>query len=364
MEKFEIVKAYEDFSTRIEKIKDVLKIDQMNKQIDDLNGEMLEATFWDDPKHASNVIAKCNKLKDELSTVKELESLLEEISIVLDLNDATLFDDASLSVSNLNKKLDEFENALLLSDEFDSCNAIIELHPGAGGTEAQDWCLMLFRMYKRYAERSNFKFEVIDYLDGEEAGIKSVTFTISGTNAFGLLKGEGGVHRLIRISPFDSSARRHTSFAACNIMPEVDERIDIEIKDADLRIDTYHSSGAGGQHINKTDSAVRITHLPTGIVVCSQSQRSQIQNREFAMKVLKARLYQRELEEKAKQKKEAASELLENGWGSQIRSYILQPYLQVKDHRTGFESNQPYDVLDGNLDEFISSYLHWVKQVK
>ena len=221
---------------------------------------------------------------------------------------------------------------------------------------------MLFRMYKRYAERNNYKVELIDYEEGNEAGIKSVTINISGKYAYGMLKGESGVHRLVRISPFDAASRRHTSFVSCNVIPNINQEIEIEMKDEDLRIDTYHSSGAGGQHINKTDSAVRITHLPTGIVVCCQNQRSQIQNREKAMQILKAHLYRMEKEAQDKKKKEAAGELLENGWGSQIRSYILHPYSLVKDHRTGVESTQPNAVLDGDLDAFLIGYLQWIKQ--
>lgn len=260
------------------------------------------------------------------------------------------------------KELSDLEIEMLLSDEFDENNAIISIHPGSGGTESQDWALMLYRMYKRYAERNNLKFEVIDYEDGQEAGIKSTTFTISGEFAYGMLKGENGVHRLVRISPFDSAARRHTSFASVMVIPEVDDSIDIEINESDVRVDTYHSSGAGGQHINKTDSAVRLTHIPTGIVVCSQSQRSQIQNREKAWEVLKARLYQRELEIKAQKKQEVVDSQGENGWGSQIRSYVLHPYSMVKDHRTNTESSNPSNVLDGDLDNFIDSYLHFIKK--
>ncbi len=291
-------------------------------------------------------------------------SKLEEIIIVLELDDESLYDDCENSIRSLNKELETFENELLLSDEFDMKNAIIELHPGAGGTESQDWALMLYRMYKRYAEKHKYNLELIDYQEASDAGIKSVTFLVSGKYAYGMLKGESGVHRLVRISPFDSSARRHTSFASCSVTPEFDDDIEIEILEEDLRIDTYRASGAGGQHINKTDSAVRITHLPTGIVVCSQSQRSQIQNREKAMMILKSRLYQLELELMEKQKKSVVGELSENGWGSQIRSYILHPYSLVKDHRTNFESNQPQVILDGELDDFISSYLKWSKMEK
>lgn len=284
--------------------------------------------------------------------------------IALELDDEDLFALVEENINNLEKELKLFENELLLNEEFDKKNAILELHPGAGGTESQDWALMLYRMYKRYAERHNFKFELIDYQEGNEAGIKSVTFSMNGKHAYGMLKGESGVHRLVRISPFDSASRRHTSFVSCTVIPDIDEAIEINIADEDIRVDTYRASGAGGQHINKTDSAVRITHIPTGIVVCSQSQRSQIQNREKAMQVLKSRLYQKEFEAQENKKKEAAGEMMENGWGSQIRSYILHPYALVKDHRTNIESSQPQNVLDGDLDEFLTSYLQWIKNSK
>ena len=284
--------------------------------------------------------------------------------IALELDDEDLFALVEENINNLEKELKLFENELLLNEEFDKKNAILELHPGAGGTESQDWALMLYRMYKRYAERHNFKFELIDYQEGNEAGIKSVTFSMNGKHAYGMLKGESGVHRLVRISPFDSASRRHTSFVSCTVIPDIDEAIEINIADEDIRVDTYRASGAGGQHINKTDSAVRITHIPTGIVVCSQSQRRQIQNREKAMQVLKSRLYQKEFEAQENKKKEAAAEMMENGWGSQIRSYILHPYALVKDHRTNIESSQPQNVLDGDLDEFLTSYLQWIKNSK
>ncbi len=273
-----------------------------------------------------------------------------------------MFSSSDKELNNFVKELNDLETEMLLNDELDTNNAIITLHPGSGGTESQDWALMLYRMYKRYAERHNFKFELIDYEDGQEAGIKSATFTISGEFAYGLLKSENGVHRLVRISPFDSAARRHTSFSSVVVIPDVNEEIEIEIKDEDIRIDTYHSSGAGGQHINKTDSAVRLTHIPTGIVVCSQSQRSQIQNREKAFQILKARLYQRELDIQASKRQELADSQSENGWGSQIRSYILHPYSMVKDHRTNCESSNPQSILDGDLDQFIDEYLHFIKK--
>ena len=240
----------------------------------------------------------------------------------------------------------------------------MELHPGAGGTESQDWALMLYRMYKRYAERNNFDFELLDYQEASDAGIKSVTFAVKGPNAYGILKGEKGVHRLVRISPFDSNARRHTSFVACNVMPEIDDNVEIVINPEDIKIDTYRSSGAGGQNVNKTESAVRITHIPTGIVVNCQNERSQIQNRERAMQVLKSKLYQKMLEEKENLKKNIGTPITDNAFGSQIRSYVLHPYAMVKDHRTNVESSSPSNVLDGDLELFLNAYLKWYKSTK
>lgn len=362
MEKYEIVKARDDFSKRINDINKLIEYDKLDERISELEKEMSKDDFWSNQQKASSIINKNNGLKELKSTYLSLVSKLEEINIVLELDEEDLFEEVEKNIKDLEKALTTFETRLLLNDEFDENDAILELHPGAGGTESQDWALMLFRMYKRYAERNNYKVELIDYEEGNEAGIKSVTINISGKYAYGMLKGENGVHRLVRISPFDAASRRHTSFVSCNVIPNINQEIEIEIKDEDLRIDTYHSSGAGGQHINKTDSAVRITHLPTGIVVCCQNQRSQIQNREKAMQILKAHLYRMEKEAQDKKKKEAAGELLENGWGSQIRSYILHPYSLVKDHRTGVESTQPNAVLDGDLDAFLIGYLQWIKQ--
>lgn len=362
MEKYEIVKARDDFSKRINDINKLIEYDKLDERISELEKEMSKDDFWSNQQKASSIINKNNGLKELKSTYLSLVSKLEEINIVLELDEEDLFEEVEKNIKDLEKTLTTFETRLLLNDEFDENDAILELHPGAGGTESQDWALMLFRMYKRYAERNNYKVELIDYEEGNEAGIKSVTINISGKYAYGMLKGESGVHRLVRISPFDAASRRHTSFVSCNVIPNINQEIEIEIKDEDLRIDTYHSSGAGGQHINKTDSAVRITHLPTGIVVCCQNQRSQIQNREKAMQILKAHLYRMEKEAQDKKKKEAAGELLENGWGSQIRSYILHPYSLVKDHRTGVESTQPNAVLDGDLDAFLIGYLQWIKQ--
>jgi peptide chain release factor 2 len=271
--------------------------------------------------------------------------------------DPELQADLEKELLEFTERMNQFELELLLNGPYDKNNAILELHPGAGGTESQDWCSMLLRMYTRWAEQKGFKVEVLDYLPGDEAGVKSVTLSIKGHNAYGYLKAEKGVHRLVRISPFDAAGRRHTSFVSCEVMPEIDDSIEIEIRSEDLRVDTYRASGAGGQHINKTSSAVRITHIPTGIVVASQAQRSQIQNRETAMNMLRAKLYQKQVEEQEKKLAEIRGEQKEIGWGSQIRSYVFHPYSMVKDHRTNTETGNVQAVMDGEIDPFIDAYL-------
>lgn len=361
MEKYEIVKALDAFQKRLNDLKDVLQVPHILESIKEAETMMSSPTFWDNPKMASKVGEKIRDLKENLNLIENLTKEYDDLAVILELNDQSLFDEADEMVHHLDKHLEEAEINVLLDDEYDHLNAIMELHPGAGGTESQDWALMLFRMYKRYAERNHFSFELIDYQEANDAGIKSVTMMIKGKNAYGTLKGEKGVHRLVRISPFDANKRRHTSFAACNVMPEIIDDETIEIKPEDLRIDTYRSSGAGGQHVNTTDSAVRITHLESGIVVCCQNERSQILNRERAMQVLKAKLYQKMQEEKENLKRNIGAPMLDNAFGSQIRSYILHPYAMVKDHRTNFESANPNDVLDGNLDDFIHNYLKWSK---
>ncbi len=357
MEKFEIVKAKDDFCKRLDAIKKVIDFDNLNIKIKKLETKMLADDFWSDQKNASKIINECNELKENLKTYEKLVSDLEEISLVLELEDEELYLVVEDNINNLEKHLKMFENELLLNGEFDKKNAILELHPGAGGTESQDWALMLYRMYKRYAERHNFKFELIDYQEGNEAGIKSVTFSIIGKNAYGMLKGEGGVHRLVRISPFDSSKRRHTSFASVDVSPVFEDIGDVTILDEDIRIDTYRASGAGGQHINKTDSAVRITHIPTGIVVSCQTERSQIQNRERCMNMLKSKLYQLEMEKKQKELQEIKGEQKLIEWGSQIRSYVFCPYNLVKDHLTNYETSDVEGVMNGDIKDFIYAYL-------
>lgn len=364
MEKYEIIKHIENFKKRINDIYEVLNISNLEEEIHNNDEIMLKDEFWSNPKDATILVQKTNDLKETLKTIKLLQKEYDDIELILELNDDELMLGIEDLIDALNKKLENFEIKLLLNEKYDSLNAILELHPGAGGTESQDWALMLYRMYKRYAERNNFTFELIDYLEANDAGIKSVTFLIKGKNAYGTLKGEKGVHRLVRISPFDSNARRHTSFAACNVTPEINDEIEVKINLEELKIDTYRSSGAGGQHVNTTDSAVRITHLPTGIVVSCQNERSQIQNRERAMQILKSKLYQKMQEDQEKIKKNIGTPLTDNAFGSQIRSYVLHPYSMVKDHRTNVENSNPNNVLDGELSEFINAYLKWYKNQK
>lgn len=323
--------------------------------------KMAAPDFWDDNDKAQALINEMNAVKSSVDQYNALQQEYDDIVVMAELaeeeNDEALLEEISESVASLHKKLEDFELQLLLSAPYDKMNAILELHPGAGGTESQDWGSMLLRMYTRWAEKRGFKVETLDYLPGDEAGIKSVTLLIKGYNAYGYLKAEKGVHRLVRISPFDSSGRRHTSFVSCDVVPEITDDVDIEIRTEDLKIDTYRASGAGGQHINTTDSAVRITHLPTGIVVTCQNERSQIKNREQAMTMLRSKLYERKLEEQQKALDEIRGEQSEIAWGSQIRSYVFHPYSMVKDHRTSVETGNVGAVMDGDLDPFIDGYL-------
>ncbi len=317
--------------------------------------------FWDDQNQAQTVINESNALKERVDKFKALEEGYENLEVTYELvkeeGDSELKKELDNEIGEVIAAFNQFEISMLLSEPHDKNNAILELHPGAGGTESQDWASMLLRMYTRWAEKRNFTVQTLDYLPGEEAGVKSVTLMIKGHNAYGYLKAEKGVHRLVRISPFDSSGRRHTSFVSCDVMPELDSDVDIDVKPDELKIDTYRSSGAGGQHVNTTDSAVRITHLPSGAVVTCQSERSQIKNREHAMKMLKAKLYQMEIERKQAELDEIRGEKSEIGWGSQIRSYVFHPYSMVKDHRTNMEVGNTQPVMDGDLDSFIDAYL-------
>lgn len=321
----------------------------------------MEDGFWSDQKKAQSVIRKTNSLKDICESYENLkdqfDGLVEMADVLKTEMDPELMEMAEEEINDAVSKMEEFEVKILLSGEYDGSNAILEIHPGAGGTESHDWASMLYRMYTRYCEKKGYKVSVLEYQPGEEAGIKSVTFLVEGDKAYGYLKGEKGVHRLVRISPFDAGARRHTSFASLEVMPQFNDEIEIEIKPEDLIIETKRASGAGGQHINKTDSAIRMVHKPTGIVATCQSGRSQIQNREEALNILKSRLLQLEIENQQKKIAELKGETLANEWGSQIRSYVLHPYTMVKDVRTGYETSQAQNVLDGNLDEFIFAYL-------
>ncbi|OCA84930.1 peptide chain release factor 2 [Bacillus sp. FJAT-27986] len=322
---------------------------------------MSEPSFWNDQAKAQGIINEANGLKDQVGEFNALNESYENLDLTFELikeePDVDLQEELESELMELSERLNAFELQLLLSEEYDKNNAILELHPGAGGTESQDWASLLLRMYTRWAEKKGFKVETLDYLPGDEAGVKSVTLGIRGHNAYGYLKAEKGVHRLVRISPFDSSGRRHTSFVSCEVMPEFNDEINIEIRTEDLKIDTYRASGAGGQHINTTDSAVRITHLPTNTVVSCQTERSQIKNRETAMKMLKSKLYQLEIEQQEAELAEIRGEQKEIGWGSQIRSYVFHPYSMVKDHRTNAETGNIQAVMDGDLDMFIDAYL-------
>jgi len=317
--------------------------------------------FWDDPDKAQGVIAEMNAVKSSVDQYEKLQTEFDDTSMMTELadeeGDEELAAETGAAIRTLLTKVDEFELQLLLNQPYDKLDAILELHPGAGGTESQDWGQMLLRMYTRWAEKHGFKVEVLDYLPGDEAGIKSVTLLIKGFNAYGYLKAEKGVHRLVRISPFDSSGRRHTSFVSCDVVPEIKDDIEVDIRTEDLKIDTYRATGAGGQHINTTDSAVRITHLPSGVVVTCQNERSQIKNRERAMTMLRSKLYERKLQEQQQQLDEIRGDQSEIAWGSQIRSYVFHPYSMVKDHRTSVETGNTGAVMDGDLDAFIDGYL-------
>lgn len=323
---------------------------------------MADPQFWDNQERAQTIIDQNNAIKSVVNNYYEVAETLEEMVATYELlqeeYDDEMKDDLEQEVIGFQTKVDQFELQLLLDGEHDANNAILELHPGAGGTESQDWTNMLLRMYQRYCEQQGFKVEIVDYQAGDEAGVKSVAMLVKGHNAYGYLKAEKGVHRLVRISPFDSSGRRHTSFASCDVIPEFNnEKIEVEINSDDITVDTFRASGAGGQHINKTESAIRITHHPTGIVVNNQNERSQIKNREAAMKMLKAKLYQLELEQKEQELAAIRGEQKDIGWGSQIRSYVFHPYSMVKDHRTNEETGNVNAVMDGEIGPFIEAYL-------
>ena len=353
---------------QIENIKQSLDLDSKKKRIEELEADMEAPGFWDDPDKSNKAMKELKTLKDSFEGYNSLKSGLEDINTLIEMADE-MQDDSLISeiedeITVFEEKMDSIRTETLLSGEYDKCNAILTLHAGAGGTESCDWCQMLFRMYTRWAEKHGYSTQTIDYLEGDEAGIKSVTIEISGDNAYGHLKSEHGVHRLVRISPFNAAGKRQTSFVSCDVMPDIDEDIDIQINDDDLRIDTYRSSGAGGQHINKTSSAIRITHLPTGIVVQCQNERSQHQNKDKAMQMLKAKLYMMKQEENAQKSSDIRGDVKDINFGNQIRSYVLQPYTMVKDHRTNKDIGNAASVLDGNIDPFINAYLNWISTGK
>lgn len=336
-------------------------IPSLEKTIKELEALMQNDDFWRDQKQAMSIVEKLNDAKEKKNQYDEVLAIFhnaeELLSFALENMDEEVYELLDGEYTLLEEKLNTLKMSVLFGGPFDGLNAILEFHPGAGGTESQDWADMLYRMYVRFAESHKFKMQVIDYQAGDEAGLKSATIIIKGKNAYGLLKGEKGVHRLVRISPFDSAGRRHTSFASVNVIPEFKDEIDIEINEKDLRVDTYRSSGAGGQNVNKTESAVRITHIPTGIVVSSQVERSQIQNREIAMNMLKAHLYELRLAERKETMNQIVGEQKNIEWGSQIRSYVFCPYTMVKDHRTEYQEGNVSSVMDGNIDAFLYAYL-------
>ncbi len=329
--------------------------------MEELERKIEEPGFWDHADTSQHVMKELKGLKDAIETADRLQTSFEDIGLLIEMaydeNDESLLPDIEEELKHFEECLEDVRIQTLLSGEYDKDNAIVTLHAGAGGTESCDWANMLYRMYARWAERKGFSVQVLDFLDGDVAGLKAITFQVNGENAYGYLKAEKGVHRLVRISPFNAAGKRQTSFASCDVVPDIEDDIDIEINDDDLRIDTYRASGAGGQHINKTSSAVRITHIPTGIVVQCQNERSQHSNKDKAMQMLKAKLYLLKEQEQAEKVSDIRGEIKEIGFGNQIRSYVMQPYTLVKDHRTNVESGNVTSVLDGNIDLFMNAYL-------
>ena len=363
MEKYEINKYLEKFNTNVNDLRLALNQNALEERLGELNEMILQPDFWNDSKNSSKVIAELNDVKEKVNTINKLNQGYQDILDAYEMYD---LDESNETLEFLEELITSFDLFLeevtikvILNDEYDDNDAILEIHPGAGGTESMDWANMLFRMYQRYCQNHNFSFKVIDYLAGEEAGIKSVTVTVSGKNAYGLLKSERGVHRLVRISPFDTNKRRHTSFASVDVSPAIKDISEIKINEQDLRIDTFCSSGPGGQGVNTTYSAVRITHKPTGIVVNCQNERSQIQNKEQAMIVLQSKLMELEIQKQEEELAKIKGGSSQIAFGSQIRSYVFCPYTLVKDHRSSYENGNVNAVMDGDLDGFINAYLKW-----
>ncbi len=357
----EIKIELENLRPDLSDLAEALDVSGLREKVHILEEQTASPDFWNDPENSQKISRKISQMKDTIAAYEKLvgdhEDLLTMIEIANEENDESMLQDIRDSAEAFRSELEEQKLTTLLSGEYDPLNAIVTFHAGAGGTEAMDWAQMLYRMYTRWAERHQFRYKILDYLEGEEAGLKSASILIEGTNAYGYLKSESGVHRLVRVSPFDSSGRRHTSFASVEVIPEINDEIEVEINPDDLRVDTYRSSGAGGQHINKTDSAIRITHLPTGIVVACQNERSQHQNREVAMRMLKSKLLEIKEREQLDKIEDIKGDQKDNAWGSQIRSYVFMPYTLVKDHRTGYEVGNIGAVMDGDLDGFINAFL-------
>ncbi|MBO5031208.1 MAG: peptide chain release factor 2 [Lachnospiraceae bacterium] len=351
------------YESPLAEVRDSLDLVSKEKRIEELEREMEAPGFWDDPDRSNKQMKELKQLKGTVDQCNELKSQYEDIETLIEMGyeaqDAEMIPEIREELDHFIETFEALRISTLLSEEYDKCNAILKLNAGAGGTESCDWAGMLYRMYTRWAERKGFSIDVLDFLDGDEAGIKSITFQVNGENAYGYLKSEKGVHRLVRISPFNAQGKRQTSFVSLDVMPDIEEDLDVEINEDDLRIDTYRSSGAGGQHINKTSSAIRITHIPTGTVVQCQNERSQFQNKDKAMQMLKAKLFLLKQEANAEKLSDIRGEVKEIGWGNQIRSYVMQPYTLVKDHRTNFESGNVDAVMDGALDGFINAYLKW-----
>lgn len=350
-----------DSEKPIENLKEALAIDSLKAEVEVLEKESTAPDFWDDMENSQKVMQKIGSLKAKVTGYESLKSDYEDALVMIELadeeGDLSLLDDCTASVKDIETRVEDMTLSTLLSGEFDGKNALLTFHAGAGGTEAQDWAEMLFRMYNRWGERHGYKVSTLDYLDGDVAGIKSATILVEGENAYGYLKGEMGIHRLVRVSPFDSSGRRHTSFASVEVMPEIDDDVNVEIREEDIKMDVYRASGAGGQKVNKTSSAVRLTHIPTGIVVSCQIERSQHQNREVAMRMLKSKLVEIKERENLERIEDIKGDQKEIAWGSQIRSYVFMPYTLAKDHRTGFEMGNITAVMDGDIDGFINAYL-------
>ncbi|RKY60699.1 MAG: peptide chain release factor 2 [Candidatus Neomarinimicrobiota bacterium] len=352
-----------DIQPRLNELRRIFDVDNKQRQLKELQQKSTSNDFWDNRENAQNILQKISLLESSINNYKAISKLYKDAAELVELltieNDESLLPELTTMVTELKRKLDKMELQAMLSDEDDPKNAIMTIHPGAGGTESQDWAEMLMRMYLRWIERSGMESKIINLISGDEAGIKDVSIEVKGLYAYGYLKAEAGIHRLVRISPFDANHRRHTSFASVFVYPEIDENIEVDINPDDLRIDTYRASGAGGQHVNKTDSAIRITHIPTGIVVQCQNERSQFKNKASAMKILRARLYQLKKEELEKEKSEIEKNKKDISWGNQIRSYVFQPYTMVKDHRTKHEETNIQAVMDGDIDEFLRQYLLW-----